>query len=506
MMGRLLRLALALGLSAGVAAAQDTAQRIVVGDMGPGAPGRILRDALARPYRMADTDTAAYVMRRGETVPVTLLVLHRDAYIGGKVDGDVIVVGGDLFVRAGAEITGRAIAIGGGVYSSTLAFVRGGTESYRDETFEIRTGADGYRLMYQSLRERESPPLLFPGIYGLRVPTYDRVNGLSLPFGPALSFWQGRGQIDFLGTYRSDLGKVDPSLSADLQLGRRTRAEVVAERTSRTNDAWIWTNLVNSFSGLVFGEDTRNWYRADRGFATLHRAFEYTRTTVEPFVGYQYEKSWAVGPSVGTSDGPWSIFGRNDTLAMLRPNPPVPPATVQSALVGTAMRFEVPDLRVVARTQLERSVNATGTSILGLPIEFTQLVTDLNVRFPTFGEQQYQVEVRWVTSQGDLPMQRVHYLGGPGTLPFHEMLEMGGGELLLVDQRYSIPLPQYNLGLMGAPTLQLRHRLGSAGLDRLPTLEQMIGVGVSLTVIRGEVRLDPATGKVKLAAGLTFAR
>ena len=108
--------------------------------------------------------------------------------------------------------------------------------------------------------------------------------------------------------------------------------------------------------------------------------------------------------------------------------------------------------------------------------------------------------------RSDLPAQRIHYLGGPGTLPFNEMLEMGGGELLLVDQRYSIPLPQYNLGFMGAPTLQLRHRLGSAGLNGLPTLEQMIGVGISLTVIRGEIRLNPASGRVKLAAGLTFAR
>ncbi len=496
-------LCVALAVGAGVAQAQT---RVVVTDLGPGSAGRTLREALARPHRLVQPGESSFVQRRGELQQSTLIVLGRTTYIGGKVEGDVIVVNADLFVRAGAEITGRAIAIGGGTYPSTLAHVAGGTQSYRDDGFAVLRNGDVYELKYQSLVEGASPPLLFPGVYGLRIPTYDRVNGLSVPFGPALSFWQGRGQIDLIGTYRSDLGKIDPSLNADLQLGRRARAEIVAGRTSRTNDAWIWSNLVNAFSGLVFGEDTRNWYRADRGLLTLHRVLELTRTTFEPFVGYQHEKSWAVGPTIGTDDGPWSLFGRDDTLAMLRPNPLVPPATVQSAIAGTAMRFEAQDLRAVARTQLERSVAATGVSVSGLPIEFTQLVTDLNVRFPTFGEQQYQIEVRWVTSQGDLPMQRIHYLGGPGTLPFHEMLEMGGGELLLVDQRYSIPLPQYNFGFMGAPTLQLRHRLGSAGLAGLPALEQVIGVGVSLTVIRGEVRLDPATGKVKLAAGLTFAR
>lgn len=490
-------------VAGGVTEAQT---RVVVADLGPGAAGRTLREALARPHRLVEPDTTPFIQRRGEIQQSTLIVLGRTTYVGGKVEGDVIVVNADLFVRAGAEITGRAIAIGAGTYPSTLAHIGGGIQSFRDDGFAVVRNADVYELRYQSLLEGASPPLLFPGVYGLRMPTYDRVNGFAVPFGPALSFWRGRGQVDLLGTYRSDLGKVDPSVNAELQLGRRTRAELVAQRASVTNDAWIWSDLVNSLFGLVFGEDTRNWYRADRGLLTLHRALEYATTTFEPFIGYQYEKSWAVGPSAGTNDGPWSLFGRDDTLAILRPNPAVPPGTVQSALAGTTTRFETPDLRVVARAQLERSIDATGISVTGLPIEFSQLVTDLNVRFPTFGEQQYQVEVRWVTSQGDLPLQRIHYLGGPGTLPFHEMLEMGGGELLLIDQRYSIPLPQYNLAFMGAPTLQLRHRLGSAGLNGLPALEQVIGVGVSLTVIRGEVRLDPATGRVRLAVGLTFAR
>jgi hypothetical protein len=493
----------ALLVGASVAQAQT---KVTVTDLGPGPAGRILREALERPHRLVEPDEAAFTQRRGEVQPSTLIVLGRTTYIGGKVEGDVIVVNADLFVRAGAEITGRAIAIGAGAYPSTLAYVGGGIQSHRDDGFSVTKSADGYSLAYQSLREGASAPLLFPGVYGLRIPTYDRVNGLSLPFGPALSFWQGRGEINAIATYRSDLGKIDPSVTAELQLSRRIRAEATVERASRTNDAWIWTNLVNSFSGLVFGEDTRNWYRADRAVATLHRGWEFTRTIFEPFVGFQYEKSWAVGPTAGTDDGPWSIIGRDDTLAMLRPNPQVPKGTLSSALAGGVLRFEAEDLRIVARTQLELSVRTGNEGDIMLVEPFSQVVTDLDVRFPTFGEQQYGVEVRWVTSQDNLPPQRFHYLGGPGTLPFHEMLEMGGGELLLVDQRYSIPLPRYTLGFMGSPTVQLRHRLGSAGLNSLPAFEQMVGVGVSLTVIRGEIRLDPATGKVKLAAGFTFAR
>ena len=496
---------LLLALLVGAVTVVQAQSPVRISDVGPGPAGRLLRDALNRPHRLLEPGEEAFTQRRGELQPVTLIVLGRTTYIGGKVEGDVIVVNADLFVRPGAEISGRAIAIGGGTYPSTLAFVGAGTQSFHDDGFAIERTADGYDLAYRSLRVGSSPPLLFPGIYGLRIPTYDRVNGLSVPFGPALSFLDGRGEIDAIATYRSDLGEVDPSLLVHLQLTRRTRAGLTMERTSRTNDAWIWTNFVNSFAALVFGEDTRNWYRADRGELQLHRMWEMRRSVLEPFVGGAFERSWPIGPVAGDSSGPWSMLGRRDSLGMLRANPQVSRAEILAAIAGASFRWEGDDgLQLRTRTSVEKSVGGIGVG--PSTGDFLQATTDFDVRFPTFGEQQYRVEVRWVTSSGNLPLQRFHYLGGPGTMPFLDLLTQGGGELLLVDQRYSIPLPQYTFGFMGSPTLQLRHRLGSAGLDSLPALEQMVGVGVSLTVIRGEVRLDPASGRVQLTAGFTFAR
>lgn len=486
--------------AAGGLAAQD--RRITITDLGPGAAGRILRDALGRPHRLVLPDTTGFVQRRGQTEPTTLIVLGRDVYIEGRVEGDVIVVDGDVFVRAGAEIAGRAIAIGGGAYPTALGYVAGGTRNFHDETFDITPVGSDFRLTYRSLRVGAERPLLFPFFYGLRLPSYDRVNGVSLPFGPALTFGGDRGEIDVLATYRSDIGKVDPSLSLAYQITRRTRIAARASRGSFSNDEWIYVDYLNSGSVLFFGEDTRNWYRADRGELTLHRLWEMTRTTLEPFIGGRYEKSWAVGPVVGTSNGPWSLLGRDDTLAMVRPNPQVPNLELPSVLVGSTLRWDEEDVQIRARTQLEASRRPSGA----LGDGFRQLTSDLDVRFPTFGEQSYRAEVHWVTSAGELPLQRYAYLGGPGTMPFLEILEQGGGELLLVDQRYSIPLPRITLGFMGIPTLQLRHRLGSAGVSSLPSLEQMIGVGLSLTIIRGELRLDPARTRVKFTVGFTFAR
>jgi hypothetical protein len=62
------------------------------------------------------------------------------------------------------------------------------------------------------------------------------------------------------------------------------------------------------------------------------------------------------------------------------------------------------------------------------------------------------------------------------------------------------------LGFFGNPTLIFRHRIGSAGLNRLPSFEQMIGVGVGLTVLRGEVLFDPIRKRTRAFVGFTFSR
>jgi hypothetical protein len=501
------RLALAALLL--LAPAIGAQQRVVVTDRGPGGSGELLESILARPHRLVSPDTSWYRLRRGDVVGIPLVVLDRTAAIEGTVNGDVVVVGGDLFLRPGSRVTGRAIAIGGGVYPSALAVVGGGTQSFRDNSFTITQDGDGFRLAYQALYEDESPPLLFPGVYGLRMPAYDRVNGVSLPFGPSLSLAGGRVQLNALATYRSDLGKIDPSVQADVRLTRRMRAQGFAGRGTFSNEAWIWSNLVNSFSVLTSGDDSRNYFRADRAELTLHRLWEWTNLQLEPFVGALAEDAWSVGPAPGELRGPWSLFGRNDTLAMLRPNPSIGDASLVSALAGARLEYERPDLRLRARTRTEVGMRPQGSDdILLAPSErlFAQITTDVMAVVPTFGEHEYALDVHWVTTADDVPRQRFVYLGGPGTLVFLEMLEQEGDELLLVDQRYSIPVPSVRLGLLGEPTLILRHRIGSAGLGKLPAFEQVVGVGVLLTLLRIELQVDPVGGKARLSTGFSFSR
>jgi hypothetical protein len=251
----------------------------------------------------------------------------------------------------------------------------------------------------------------------------------------------------------------------------------------------------------VYGIDTRNYYRADRAVLTLHRAWEWATTQVEPFIGAQREASWPVGPAVGEQRGPWSLFGRDDSLGMWRPNPVVGKGSVTSLLAGSTLQWQSQGLKLRAKTGSEFGLSSP------LGPQFIQLTSDIDVSFLTFGEQEYSLEVHWVTTpDGSLPAQRFSYLGGSGTLPFNKLLEFGGDELLFIDQRYAYPLPSVSIGFLGSPTLLLRHRLGSAGAARLPRFEQVLGVGVLLTFVRAELQIDPASGRTRFSAGLSFSR
>ncbi|HZI40987.1 MAG TPA: polymer-forming cytoskeletal protein, partial [Gemmatimonadaceae bacterium] len=377
------------------------AQQILIGDAGPGSFGRRLAGMLASPHRLIAPGTIPAVLPRDSAYAQSVVVLRRDVVIEGRVHGDVIVVGGDAFLHPGAVVDGRVVAIGGAVYGSSLAITRDGVESHRDFTFESRsTGAD-YVLDYRLTREHPSPPFSLPGVYGVRIPAYDRSNGLSLPFGPTIALDTGYIELNPLVTYRSDIGTFDPSVDGEFAFGRRTRAHLFVGRTTLTNDAWIWSDLVNSAAVLGIGLDTRNYYRADRAEATVHRLLESSTISFAPYIGVRAERDRSIGPDSLADGGPWSFFGRTDIDRIRRPNPPATRGDLRSALVGGLFDWELQRVRASFDLTNEIADFAVGSR------RFVQSTFDGAVRFPTFGPQFFYLNAHVIYTFGDsAPPQR----------------------------------------------------------------------------------------------------
>ena len=489
--------ALIIGLAGDLLLAQEPQAGVVVRTSGRGRPGAILQQALARPFALIVPDSVVH-LPRDSTIDRTVLVLGGDATVASIVHGDVIVVDGDLFLHPGAAIDGRAVAIGGAVYPSSLARADSGIESFRDVTYDITRSADGrLQLDWRTVSSYAVETLTFPIIYGFRLPTYTRVDGLGLPWGPRVMLDTGRIVIDPLITYRSDLGEIDPSLTARLGLGRLTSLEVRAARGTFTNDGWIQSDISNLLSTLVSGRDYRNYWRADRGDALLQRRWERAATLLALEVGARAERAWSVN-----AGGPWSAFGRNDVEdGILRPNPPVTHGRITSALAGGRFDWERQAVTFSTRVLTETSLDTPDDS------RFTQATLDAGVAFPAFRNHSYSLEAHAVHTFGDRPPpQRFAYLGGSGTLPTFDLLEFGGDRLVFLESRYSIPIERIKIPIAGSPVIILRHMIGMAGVDSLPPFEQNLGVRLRVGPIKVDWTIDPVSSDTKFSVGLALVR
>jgi hypothetical protein len=366
------------------------------------------------------------------------------------------------------------------------------------------TAADtGYVEYHESL-------LSLPLGVGLRIPSYDRVNGLSLPWGPQLATSDERLELNALVTYRSNLGKWDPSLEGFVRLGVPNELKIFVGRGTFTNDAWIRSDLVNSLAALFVGSDARNYYRGDRANLRLTHSMTVSALGLTPFVGWNFERDWSTG-SIAPPKYPWSFFGRNGVLRMKRLNPPVATGHINSILGGTGIETSKGGFEAKLDAGVEHALSPSFTSsctvipanggCLANPSSFTQTTLDSRVTFPTFGSQSFAfIGHALLTSGGNIPPpQRFGYIGGAGTLATVDLLALGGDRLLYVQGDYTIPIEKIQLPFAGSPFIGLRYAAGNAGVGRLPALIQNLGVGVGISIIRVDYTIDPAQNRSPLS-------
>jgi hypothetical protein len=443
---------------------------------------------LARPHDVIVAPDTGLTIGRDTTFTRTLVVIGGPTRVAARVQGDLVVLG-DLFLRPGAVIDGRALAFGGGAYNSALASVGGGVRAFPDVAFDpSRDPATGaITLAFRQLDADPLRRLSLPGLAGFRIPSYTRIDGIVAGWGPEIALLDGGLRIEPVVTYRSHLGVVDPSVRATIIMGRRTSVEATAARGTFTNDAWMRGDLVNAAVTLAGGGDARNYYRADRGELIASRLFEAAALELTPFVGALAERSWAVARDSTATSRPFSVFGRDNRLeGMLRPNPGATGGRIVSALAGLRVRGESEDLTGTAALRAEVPASAPAGA------RFVQLTADGSVAFAAFGDHRVAAFVHAVVTAGDdAPSQRFAYLGGGPTLPSIPLLSVGGDQLLWAETRYTIPVRAISLPFAGSPSLTLRHMIGSAGQRRLPAFVQNLGIRLSVGPVRLDYTFDP---------------
>lgn len=488
------RFAVVLALLAPVAA---NAQALLIRGADKQEGATILTEAMARPHVLR-TGTGPLVFPRDSAINESLVVLGRATYLASRVNGDVIVVGNDLFLRPGVLITGRAVSLGGIVASTALGRVEGATLSLRDEEYAVEPSATGYLLTYRGRDPKQTPVFQLSGIKGVQIPRYDRVDGLSLPIGGLVTLGDRMVELEPSLTYRSRLGVVDPGVVVRIAPDASLRFEGRVARDTRSNDRWIRGDLINSLVAFYSGSDARNWFRSDIGEGRLIKRIEATSVTFEPFVGARFER---VSP-ITAAGNIYSILKSDSAERRSRFNPLVEAGHIGSALLGAELHSIGGTVTHRLRGELEQSFKTPlGTG------QFTQLTLEGAVDFPTFGMQHLYTRAHAVATSGSsVPLARYAYLGGTGTLPLLFLLEQGGTDLVFVDSRYHIPIESVQLPVVGPPVLILHNIIGASGVGNLTTpviapaaaadfstgIQENVGVGLGL----GPVRIEVLTGAV----------
>lgn len=495
------RSAVALFVVCAFASAARAQDSLHIRAPGPSVAEQIVEQTLVHRYivRHEQYNTRLF---RDSVFDTTVVVLNSDATVASTVHGDVIVINGDLFLQPGANIDGRAVAIGGGVYDSQQAKVGGDKLSFRDVHFDTTRTSTGLELAYRPPPPPADtiPTFALPGLFGFRMPLYDRVNGLSAPWGPRFTLDDTRLVIDPTLTYRSNLGAYDPAVSVRAKLRHGWTATAFGGRTTLSNDRWIQTDLGNSLSTLGAGSDYRNYWRSTRFEGRIAHEWLFSEGDLQLSGGGRTENDWSEH-----GGGPWSFFNRNDTLRMRRPNPAVERGRLSSALFGARGSWQ--------RAKVAFDAGADVEAVLGAPADehFTQTTIFARAAFPTFvtklGTQSFVFHTHMVLTTGDTaPPQRFAYLGGSGTLPTFEILSRGGDQLVFLEGLYNFPIETVQVPYLGTPIITVREMLGGTGVGSLGRFDSNIGARLTIGLISGEIFVNPANGDHAFSFGLSLIR
>lgn len=437
-------------------------------------------------YELWSRDT---VLAAGDTVPRGLLILESMVRLAGRVEGDVFVVDGDLFLRPGSEVTGQVVVLGGGFYDSNLARVRGEV-TYRPNLFFQAIPADGGWEIYAT---REMPERFeADGLYGIRFPTVNRADGWTPSLGARLTLVDVPGQPSLHGvlSYRTERGEPGGRLEHYWHPTGRLRVGLELARRTASHDRWIRGEPANTLSFVLTGRDHRNHYEADRW--GLHADQQLGRgDTLSLRVGAEEARS--VPARMGNV-----LFGSD----RIRPNPPVAEGTTWSVTLGGRIREQAGPGRLRGSVDLE----AADSTVAG---DFSYLLSRVHLGWSVQLPHDHRLDAE-VAGRGDLagrlPPQRWSAVGGPGTLPTLPVLSVRGPRLLMATARYSIPITPLRVPRLGIPEVFVGGTTAAAwGPGGSPVFRENLLAGVRFLALELTGALEPSSGETALVLGIRLS-
>ncbi|MFH1763152.1 MAG: polymer-forming cytoskeletal protein [Gemmatimonadota bacterium] len=257
-------------------------------------------------------------------IPSTRVVLGDVAALGGpftiagEVDGDLVVVNGDLVFESGGAVTGNVLVVGGRVFGEDVATIGGSLRVFDGPLRYVQRGDRISSVGRPQEREGFGPD--FPwGDARLVIKAgqnYNRTEGLPVIFGPSFRTAGANPlRLEAFGIWRTEMGfDLDEddfgyALRAEQALGGRNNIAVGGTLFSTVDpiEDWGITNLEASLTTFILHKDFRDYYKRSGWSAYAQFRFPYTPVEVKAeYFQEDHDFMPVAGPwSVTKNDDPW---------------------------------------------------------------------------------------------------------------------------------------------------------------------------------------------------------
>ncbi|MHB2153564.1 polymer-forming cytoskeletal protein [Calditrichota bacterium GD2] len=411
----------------------------------------IERRASEKYIRQTELPTRRYqddlIIQARDTVNYNILLNKGDLLIQGVVNGDVVVLFGDIRIESFAVVNGNVTAINGKIRQEAQSTVTGNQietnlknlfparefgKDYDEDILEkylsryTRPYGSGYSSL--TVRSQKDSDLLF---------RYNRVQGVFL--GVSIPKMLPRKQrylsvYGFLGYGFSDQ-KTRYELAVDhwffspdtfrFELGAALYDKI------ESKDTWLISSLENTLAAFFLNDDYLDYYQR-KGYE-LHASQNLT-AHFKGLVAYRNDRYYSV---VKTTD--WALFKDDDRF----PDNPQIDAGRMRSWYGELSWDTRNNPQLARNGSLVKLSVESSTKKMKSDFSFNQYIFEFR-KYQRLGPwERLDVRLKAATSEGVVPLQKRFHLGGISTLRAFNYRSLnaggfGGDRLLLLNLEYFI--------------------------------------------------------------------
>ncbi|MCI0706692.1 MAG: hypothetical protein L0Y80_04300 [Ignavibacteriae bacterium] len=372
-------------------------------------------------------------IEKDETVNGNVVVKGGDLTVYGEIIGDVLVVGGTLYVKDGGLITGDARVISGDIVKDDGGVIEGSMDRSSARSAGYREPRDRFRRHSTSLNANWVNELTTLDNFIFR---YNRVEGIFLGAGSEKRYyWDGYRDFSSWGSigygFKSKGWRYNIGIARQFPVGDGHLLELAVEghRLTDTKDHWVIGLGENTAAAFLIHEDYRDYfYRAGWDISGSY-SLQQDDVTGQFKVAYLADKYLSM-----ENRTEWALFGGDKRFRL---NPMIDNGNMKSILVSAGIST------VDRRMYGQEGWSAFGTAefaeeSFGSDFAFRQYTADIRRYQPLSRYDNLNLRFRIGTSEGFVPLQKLYEIGGLSTVQVLPFKELAGNRMLLLNAEYIV--------------------------------------------------------------------